>query len=62
MVRNKIVNLPQGRFRWSYCCGDCIFMNLNDRDKWGDCWCGKKRKYYPSSDGVCRDFQDRNRR
>ena len=39
------------------CCGDCLYMDLNDKDKYGDYYCGKKREYYPASDNTCGEFE-----
>lgn len=39
------------------CCGDCLYMDLNDSNRYGDYYCGKKGKYYPASDRTCGEFQ-----
>ena len=38
------------------CCGDCLYIDLNDSNSWGDYYCGKKRKYYPAGDSACGEF------
>lgn len=45
----------------SYCCADCIYMDLNDENSYGDYWCGRRRKYYPGGDSTCSDFKPRNK-
>ena len=40
------------------CCADCIYMDTNDRNSWGDCFCGYHRKYYPASDRACGHFRE----
>lgn len=39
------------------CCGDCLYMDLNDKSKYDDYYCGKKKKYYPASDSACGEFE-----
>ena len=53
----KKVCLPEGEC-CAYCCGDCIYMDLNSKDRYDQAWCGKYRKYYhPSEDaGSCSYF------
>lgn len=43
-----------------YCCADCVYMDLNDENSYGDYWCGKRNKYYPGGDNTCSDFKPRN--
>lgn len=40
------------------CCGDCIYMNLND-ERHGEYYCGERGHYYPASDAVCGYFKPR---
>lgn len=44
----------------SYCCADCVYMDLNDENSYGDYWCGRRRKYYPGGDSTCSDFKPRD--
>lgn len=41
------------------CCGDCLYMDLNDEDDYGDYYCGRKRKYYPAGDKTCGEFEEK---
>lgn len=43
-----------------YCCADCVYMDKNDENSYGDFWCGKHRKYYPGGDNTCSDFEPRS--
>lgn len=43
-----------------YCCADCVYMDINDENDYGDFWCGNHRKYYPGSDNPCSSFRARN--
>ena len=45
-----------------YCCADCVYMDLNDENSYGDYWCGNRRKYYPGGDSTCSDFVPRDSR
>lgn len=40
------------------CCGDCIYMNLND-ERNGEYYCGERYEYYPASDSTCWSFKPR---
>lgn len=56
MIKNentekKAFVLPEGMM-CQYCCGDCIFMDLSSTNKYGEAWCGKRRKYYKPSDAA----------
>ena len=44
-----------------YCCGDCIYMDLNSTNTYGEAWCGKRQKYYPPADNAsyCNEFHER---
>lgn len=42
------------------CCADCAKLNLNDQNRYGEFWCGERKKYYPGSDSICNDFIARN--
>lgn len=42
------------------CCAQCVYMDLNDRDSDGWCYCGKKGSYYPPSDSTCWSFEERS--
>ena len=43
-----------------YCCADCVYMDTNDENSYGDFWCGNHRKYYPGSDNPCSSFKPRS--
>lgn len=40
------------------CCGDCVYMDLND-ERHGEYYCGEKGAYYPASDSTCWSFKAR---
>lgn len=40
------------------CCGDCIYMDLND-ERHGEYYCGKKGTYYSAADSTCWSFKER---
>ena len=40
-------------------CADCVYMDLNDRDSDGWCFCGNRGSYYPPSDSTCWSFKER---
>lgn len=42
------------------CCADCAKMNLNDKNQWGEFWCGERGRYYPGSDNTCSYFVERS--
>lgn len=55
--KNDNVKIPEGFFCSGRCCADCVYMDLNDENKYGDYYCGKKQRYYPGGDSVCSNFQ-----
>lgn len=40
------------------CCGDCVYMDLND-ERHGEYYCGKKGAYYSAADSTCWSFKER---
>lgn len=40
-----------------YNCSDCDFMDLTDTNRYGECYCSKRRHYYKKSDTACNYFQ-----
>ena len=40
-----------------YNCSDCDFMDLKDTNRYGECYCSKRRHYYKKSDTACNYFQ-----
>ena len=47
--RNKIkIELPAGNFSGN--CGDCVYANFKDKDRWGRVWCDRRREYNFSED------------
>lgn len=54
----KIVIIPEGE----YCCGDCVYMDLNYKNNYGEAWCGKYKRYYSPSASAssCSYFKDNN--
>ncbi len=37
-------------------CSECKFLDLNDKDRYGDYYCTIKHKYYPLGDSTCGSF------
>lgn len=52
----RSVVLPCGQLGGGVC-GDCIYMDNYDRDKWGQCYCGKRGHYYPAGSSACNYFE-----
>jgi hypothetical protein len=50
--------LPQGECA-ARCCGDCLYMDLNDENSYGDYYCGRKKRYYPAGDKICGEFEEK---
>ena len=40
-------------------CADCAKMDLNDVNKYGECYCGERNRYYPGGDSICSYFVKR---
>ncbi len=59
-MKTKQVKLPEGKL-CSNCCGDCIWMELSERDNNGQSWCSKHRVYYSPSSyaGNCSSFRQK---
>lgn len=53
--------LPVG-IKGGYCCGNCVYMDLNYKNDYGEAWCGKYEKYYSPSASAssCSYFKDNN--
>ena len=49
--KNIIVEIPRGRC-CSYCCGDCIYMNMNYINDYGEAWCEQYKKYYSTASNA----------
>lgn len=58
-ANKTVVTIPEGYFCAGYVCADCIYMDLRDKNKYGECYCGEHRKYYPPSDLTCSSFEVR---
>lgn len=43
-------------------CGECKYLNLEDKNRYGDYYCAIKHKYYPISDTTCSSFDYRDSR
>lgn len=43
----------------SFCCADCVYMNLKKTNSDGECYCGERQCYYPPSDPTCWSFKER---
>lgn len=41
------------------CCSECVHMNINDENSYGEFYCGKKGRYYPGSYSPCNDGESR---
>lgn len=61
MKKRKTLNIPEGEY-CGYCCGDCIYMDLNYKNDYGEAWCGKYERYYSPSASAssCGYFKDNN--
>ena len=58
-VKKTVVTIPKGFFCARYMCGDCIYLNLNDSNKYGEYYCGRKGRDYPPDDTTCNDFVEK---
>lgn len=56
-ISNNMFLLPTDGCCHYKTCGDCVYMDLSDTNRYGDCYCGKKRKYYPPADSTCSNFE-----
>jgi hypothetical protein len=62
MLEKIKISILKGRLIiMDYCCADCVYMDLNDENSYGDYWCEKRGKYYPGGDNTCSYFEPHNR-
>ncbi len=54
-------NLPTCPMRYGYCCADCLYMSMSDRNRYGEHYCGRYGKYYDPASSVCSSFQDKRK-
>lgn len=40
-----------------YTCSDCDYINLIDKNSYGEAYCSKRRHYYDPSDSACNYFE-----
>lgn len=53
--------LPQGKCSGRLC-GECIWLDRSEQNKYGEFWCAKYRKYYAATESsakYCKEFEYR---
>ena len=53
------VKLPQGKCSGRLC-GECIWLDRNSQNKYGEFWCAKDGKYYAATETIakyCKYFE-----
>lgn len=56
--KNNVVKIPEG-YCARYQCSDCVFYDRSEYNKYGECYCRIRGKYYSADDSTCGDFEYR---
>ena len=49
---------PPRHSTWHNCCGNCCYMDIEDRNEWNECYCNYYGKYFPTFDRECNHFRE----